>query len=202
MRNPPAHQVLSQENMIRFLSVYAATGNFTLAAQAIGTTAETVTRWKNRSERDAKDPRYLISDPLGEDPDVSFFNALRAAKDESLTPVRDKAMDMAVGRHAEPVVYQGRIQYVEDTTKDPRVDPISGLTYYPPKTDPLTGEPIPLLICKVVPRMTELILTARDPDFRPKADLDITTQGKPIAVPERVVDMATFLAEFGRKVGG
>jgi hypothetical protein len=44
-------------------------------------------------------------------------------------------------------------------------------------------------------------LKVRHPDFRPKQDIDVTTAGKPIAVPERSVDMATFLAEFGRKVG-
>lgn len=193
------HQRLSQDTLAAFVEALRLTGNITHASKSVGITTTTAFDWKNRSEADPKDGRYILVDPLGERPDRTLHQAWTAAVNEAIeSRVHDKAMELATG-YDDPVVYQGKLAFKPDYGAEYKVDPITGLVYYPPLIDPITGEPEVLTIRRVSERMIGDILKARHPAYRPKLDVDMTTQGKPFAVPQQAVTMKEFLAAFGRK---
>lgn len=201
MRSAPDHQVLSVENMVRLLGHLALTGNVTLSCAAVGISTQQAQQWRNRSKRDRKDPRYLITDVFGDDPDIAFCDAWDRALADALDLVRDNVFEMAAGLKRKQVIHQGKPAYLPDTQAEYRFDPLSGLPVYPPKTDPLSGEPLPLLEQLLFPNLSLDVLKVRDPDYRPKTDVDITTAGKPLMVGDRSgMTAEKFMERFGRKL--
>lgn len=194
----PSHQRLSTANMEAFLEALAATGKVTIAAARIGVSTNTAHKWRNRSALKREPGKYLMEDPLGDEPPVWFHDAWDQAVRASCSVVEAAMVELATG-YMEPVIHKGRLAYETDPTKDPIcVDPIEGTMVYPLKLDG-DGNPIPLRVRRLNVQAQHNFLKARDPAYREKLDVDMTTAGKPIAVPQRPGTVEDFLAIFGRR---
>jgi hypothetical protein len=197
LRKTPLHQVLCPEALVKYVEIVARTGRHDMAAAAVGATTSTTQKWRNASKRDPKDPRFQVVDPDGFEAPQSFHEAVEAAWQGWLQVNPEaKLIELSMG-YKDPVIYQGRIAFEPDTTAEPRVDPTTGTIYYPPKLDPLTGEPIPLTITKVSEGSLRFFMEKRDTRYRDKSEVDITTGGKPIFFPAKATDMDAFLAANG-----
>jgi len=185
--------------MQHFLTVLADTGNITLAAQAIGTSTQTLQQWYNKSE--AGKPGYaVVVDPLGDEPDVPFHEAWEAARRVSLHLVESEQVRLATG-YDDPIVFGGKLAYAQDTSQGYKVDAATGMAYWPPKLDPITGEPQVLTVRKVSEKAGQFILKARHPGYKDKAELDVTSGGKPLLVGDaEAMTPEKFMARFGRTV--
>lgn len=197
-----SHQRLSPEALDLFIETLACTGKVTEASARVGISTDTATKWRNRSKRNPHDPKYQMGDPLGDDPVVAFHEAWEQAIEASTHVVESSLVELATG-HYEPVIFQGRQMFVLDHDQPPIVDrdwETGEATYRQPYKLDAAGEPIPLMIRRVNVQAQKVFLEARHNSYRPKIDIDVSSQGKPIAVPQRSGSVAEFLAEFGRKV--
>jgi len=200
MSKAPSNQRLCQEALEKYVTIIARTGRHDMASAAVGVTTDTSIKWRNASRANPKDERFLMRDPLGLEPDRSFHAAVEDAWRGWLdTHAEAKLIEMSMG-YRDPIVYQGRLCYEQDTTQDPLLDPITGTIYYPPKKDPLTGEPIPLTIERVDTGSLKFFHEKRNPNYKPKSEVDITSGGRPIFFPAKSASVADFIKEAGTEV--
>lgn len=196
----PDHQRLSPETLAKYVEVLGRTGRHDMASAAVGVTTTTSCKWRNAARRNPEDPKFQVVDPLGLEEPVDFHTAVEEAWRGWLdTHAEAKLIQMAMG-YKDPVVYQGRLTYEPDTDADPLVDPISGLIYFPPKKDPLTGQPIPLTIERVDTGSLKFFHEKRNPNYKIKSEVDITSGGKPIFFPAKATDRDAFLKANGANV--
>lgn len=196
-----SHQRLSAETLELFIETLACTGKVTEAAARVGISTNTASTWRNRSKKNPKDTRYQVGDPLGEDPIIPFHEAWDQAVEASTHIVESSMVELATG-YLEPVMFQGRQMYVLDHSAPPIVDKdweTGEVTIRQPYKLDANGDPVPLMVRKLNVTAQQNFLRARHKDYKDKVDIDITSQGRPIAVPQRSGSVAEFLAEFGRK---
>lgn len=201
MPGTSSHQRLSPEALDLFIETLARTGKVTEASARVGISTDTATKWRNRSKRNPLDPKYQMGDPLGDDPVVPFHEAWDQAVEASTHVVESSLVELATG-HYEPVIFQGRQMFELDYTRDPVVErdwETGEVVLRQPFKRDQAGNPIPLMIRKVNVQAQQAFLKARHGAYKEKLDIDVTSQGRPIAVPQRAGSVAEFLAEFGRK---
>ncbi len=199
----PDHQRLSEANLRTYCEVLARYGSKKGASEAIGCSTTTTWKWYNRSKADPKNPKFMIlPDPLGDPDDVEqpfYLAADQAFAAWCDNDLRETFVRQATG-YDDPVHFQGKQCWVQDTSggiDTVKFDPLSGLPYWPPKLDPKTKQPIPLVIRKINTPILSQMGKAHLPEFREKAELDITSGGKPIFFPAK----ATSEEEFNRENG-
>jgi hypothetical protein len=196
------HQRLSEPNLRIYCEVLARFGSHKAAADAIGCTTTTTRKWRNRSRRDPKNPKYMIlPDPLG-DPDeepTPFHQAVdEALQDWCDSDLRETLHRQATG-YDDPVIFQGRQAYVQDTSgglDKMRIDPVTGMAHWPPKLD-ADGQPIPLTIRKINTPILQQVSKAHLPEYREKTEIDVTSGGKPIFFPAKSASVEDFVREAG-----
>lgn len=194
------HTRLCLESLITYVEVLDRTGRHDLASKAIGCTTTTTWKWRNRSKADPKDPRFLLSDPLGVEPDETFWDACEAAVRGWLDATAVGTLIEQATGYDDPVIHQGRVCFEPDTSAEHSVDPLTGLISYPPKIDPATGEPVRLVIRKTVPSQTQFLLKSRHPDFKEKSEVDVTSGGRPIFFPAKYASTEEFIEASGSGV--
>ena len=193
---------LCPETLEKFVETYRRSGRLDVASAAVGCSTTTTWKWRNRSKADPRDDRYHLVDPLGEEPPVTLWDACERAFREFLkSGAEAKLVELATG-YDDPVVYQGRVMYEADTSARPTLDPDTGLYVYPPKVDPLTGEPVPLTVRKVNPASLHFLLEKRDPDYADRKQVDVTSGGRPLVIPGKATTEELLAAHGAGVVDG
>jgi hypothetical protein len=169
----------------------------TVASKRIGISTNTAHKWRHASKRKRPQDaaKYLITDPMGDEPDIWFHDAWDQAVAASCDVIESSLVELATG-YREPIVHKGQFCYEVDPDKLLRMDE-DGTPIYELKRDP-NGLPIQAFIMKKDVRAQQTFLKARHRDYKEKVEMDITSGGKPLAVPEKVTDTAAFMAKFGR----
>lgn len=207
-----ARQKRDQELMARLADELERHGNVCAACRIVGIAPRTAYRWREASEADPKDERFLIEDPLGEEEPETLAEVWRRSIDIAMDALEDSLYRMGSGI-LEPVIHQGQQMYEVDPLGKPvidtvyEVDPLTGKSEVVFKVRPCyktdrDGQPIPLMVLKRYERAAEILLKAhRARRFRER--LDVAHSGEvrvaPLLAPARAASEAEFDAQFRPK---